>query len=149
VIAIEVLEIGAADTYPLRKLVLRDGTRSSVLAFEGDELDTTFHLGARCDGELVGISTWLDRAYPDRPAERAFQLRGMATHPDRRGHGAGDAMLVAGLDRCRSLGAALVWARARDTALGFYVRHGFATVGPGYTDLTTGLPHHDIVVELR
>ena len=39
----------------------------------------------------------------------------------------------------------LVWARARDTALDFYQRHGFTVHGPGYVDLTTNLPHHDII----
>ena len=42
-----------------------------------------------------------------------------------------------------------MWARARDTALPFYVRHGFSTVGVGYVDLTTGLPHHDVIREIR
>ena len=37
---------------------------------------------------------------------------------------------------------------ARDTALGFYARHDFTTAGRGYIDLTTGLPHHDIVLVL-
>ena len=38
-----------------------------------------------------------------------------------------------------------MWARARDSALAFYERHGFTTAGLGYADLTTGLPHHDVV----
>lgn len=146
--AIDVVEITAADTHPLRKRVLRDGTRSDVLEFEGDELASTFHLGCRGGGVLIGVSTWLERNYPDRPADIGYQLRGMATDPDHRGIGAGDAMVCAGLDRCRALGATLVWARARDTALGFYARHGFTTAGRGYIDLTTGLPHHDILLPL-
>ena len=144
-----VVELTAEETHPLRRSVLRTGTRSDVVVFEGDDLPTTFHLGARtATGALIGISTWMARAYPDRPAEVGYQLRGMATDPTHRGTGAGAAMLVAGLDRCRALGAGVVWARARDTALGFYERHGFTAVGLGYTDLTTGLPHHDIVLDL-
>lgn len=146
---IETAEISATDTHSLRKRVLRDGTASDVVEFDGDHLDTTIHLGARIDGELVGISTWVLRAYPDRPAETAFQLRGMATDPAlQRGRGVGTVLLLAGLDRCRAEGATLVWARARDAALAFYERHGFTTVGPGYTDLTTGLPHHDVLRSL-
>ncbi len=142
------VEITAADTHPLRARVLRAGTPSYVVVFDGDELDTTLHIGCRLGGELIGISTWLARPYPDRPAEVGYQLRGMATDPARRGVGAADAMLTAGLDRCRGAGATVVWARARDSALGFYARHGFGTVGLGYVDLTTGLPHHDIVLTL-
>ena len=103
-----VVELTAEDTHPLRKRVLRDGTKSDVLVFDGDDLGDTCHLGFRAtDGTLVGISTWLLRAYPDRPAVVGYQLRGMATDPGHRGTGAGAAMLVAGLDRCRALGAGL------------------------------------------
>ena len=49
------------------------------------------------DGELVGIATWMRAAYPDRPAEVAFQLRGMATDPAMQGTGVGEALLA--LDR--------------------------------------------------
>lgn len=144
-----VVHLTADETHPLRRRVLRDGTPSDVVVFDGDELDSTFHLGFRTDqGDVVGVSTWLARNYPDRPADVGYQLRGMATDPTHRGTGAGAAMLLAGIDRCRDLGATLVWARARDTALGFYTRHGFATVGLGYVDLTTGLPHHDILLPL-
>jgi GNAT superfamily N-acetyltransferase len=133
------------ETHPLRRAVLRNGTPSSEVVFDGDELDTTFHLGVRIGEDVVAISTWLERPYPDRPADHAFQIRGMATVDAHRGEGLGAQLLEAGIQRCRSAGAALVWARARDTALRFYVRHGFATVGVGYVDLTTGLPHHDVI----
>lgn len=143
------VDLRPEETHPLRRTVLRDGTPSDVVVFDGDELSTTFHLGYRVDGELVAISTWLARPYPDRPAEPGVQLRGMATAASHRGTGVGALLLAAGLERCARAGATLVWARARDAALAFYERHGFTTVGPGYTDLTTGLPHHDVVHDLR
>ncbi len=140
-----VVELTADDTHPLRREVLRDGTPSDEVVFDGDALDTTFHLGIRIDGALVAISTWLERPYPDRPAEAGFQVRGMATSPAHQGRGHGARLLAAGIDRCAGAGATLVWARARDSALTFYDRHGFVTVGRGYVDLTTGLPHHDVL----
>jgi GNAT superfamily N-acetyltransferase len=144
----ELVELQPQETHALRRAVLRDGTLSDAVVFEGDELESTFHLGLRIDGEVVAISTWLERPYPDRPGDRGFQVRGMATVETHRGEGLGARLLGAGIDRCRRNGVALVWARARDTALAFYVRHGFATVGLGYVDLTTGLPHHDVIREL-
>ena len=139
------VELRPEDTHPLRLAVLRNGTPSDEVVFDGDELETTFHLGIRVDGEVAAISTWLARPYPDRPVDAAFQIRGMATVESHRGEGFGARLLDAGIDRCRSAGAVVVWARARDTALAFYVRHGFATIGLGYVDLTTGLPHHDVI----
>ena len=64
----------------------------------------------------------------------------------RRGRGLGDALLAAGLERCRGLGAESVWARARDTALTFYEQRGFEVIGDGYIDAETGLPHRDVVL---
>ena len=137
------------ETHPLRRTVLRTGTPSNEVVFDGDELDTTFHLGVRIGDDVVAVSTWLECPYPDRPADHAFQIRGMATVDAHRGEGLGAQLLEAGIERCRSAGAALVWARARDSAMPFYVRRGFATVGVGYVDLTTGLPHHDVIREIR
>jgi GNAT superfamily N-acetyltransferase len=145
---VEIVELRPWETHALRRSVLRDGTASDVVEFDGDELATTFHLGVRLDGSIVAISTWLERRSSDLPAQPGFQLRGMAVDPGHRGTGLGARLLEAGIERCRSEGAALVWARARDTALGFYECHGFEPVGSGYIDATTGLPHHDIVRSL-
>lgn len=141
----EIVEIAAAATHDLRKRVLRDGTPTDVLVWEGDDEPTTFHLGACADGGLIAISTWLHRRYPDRPGEQAVQLRGMAVDPSKRGTGVGGQLLHAGIARCVDEDATLLWARSRVEALSFYLRHGFEAVGPEYTDLTTGLRHRDIL----
>ncbi len=145
---IEVVRLTSADTHDLRHTVLRIGTPSNVVVFDGDEDPTTFHVGVRVDGELTAISTWLARRHPDRPERPAYQLRGMATTPVRRGCGDGTRTLDAGLAACVELGADLVWARARVSALDFYRRRGFETVGGEYVDPTTALPHRDIVRSL-
>jgi predicted GNAT family N-acyltransferase len=145
----ELVELRPADTHALRYAVLRSGTPSDEVVFDGDELASTFHLGMRIDGELVAISTWLERPYPDRPGDAAFQIRGMATADALRGEGLGARLLDAGIERCHAAGATLVWARARDAALPFYASHGFDTIGVGYVDLTTGLPHHDVIRLIR
>jgi ribosomal protein S18 acetylase RimI-like enzyme len=69
----------------------------------------------------------------------------MAVDPAQRGRGVGAVLLDAGLRRVIAEGADVVWANARDTALAFYRRHGFAVAGDGFVDTTTGLPHHRIV----
>lgn len=140
-----VAEITAEDTHELRRAVLRSGTLTTDVRFDDDHAPTTFHLGVRIDGLLVAVSTWIERRHPDHPHLEGSQIRGMATDPERRGTGLGSLLLTAGIDRLTAEGGDLVWARARDSALGFYLAHGFDTFGRGYTDLTTGLPHHDVV----
>ena len=143
---ITVVELTADQTHPIRRSVLRRGSASDVVVFEGDDASGTFHLGIEVDDRLVAISSWMQRRYPDLPALEAYQLRGMATLPDSRSTGIGAVLLLAGLDRAAHSGAAVVWARARVVAVPFYERHGFETRGAEYVDLTTGLPHRDIVI---
>lgn len=142
------VDLRPSDTHDLRAHVLRQGTLSADVDFDGDTDHDTFHLGLEVDGELVAISSWMRRSYPDLPAADAYQLRGMATDPAFAGRGLGAQLLAAGLERCLTVGADVVWACGRDAALDFYRRHGFESVGLGYTDLTTGLPHHDVIRRL-
>ena len=141
----EVVVIAAEDTYPLRLAVLRHDTPTHDVRWQDDDLPGTLHLGVRAGGDLVAISTWIERRHPDHPAERGVQLRGMATAPAHRGKGFAGRLLEEGVERCFAAGHDLVWARARDTTLTFYEQHGFAVHGRGYVDLTTQLPHHDII----
>ena len=139
-----VVELTAEETYPLRLAVLRNDTPNTELNFAEDDLPGTVHLGVRDGGELVAISTWVPRPYGVEPA---VQVRGMATAAHRRGQGLGGVLVEAGCARAVSV-APLVWARARDTALPFYVRHGFSIVGDGFVDDATGKPHHLITRRL-
>jgi GNAT superfamily N-acetyltransferase len=141
---LSVVEISAADTYPIRLEVLRNDTPSQALGFDVDELPGTFHLGVHDGVRLVAISTWAPRPHRGEPAT---QLRGMATLPDVQGRGVGAMLLEAGCARAATV-APLVWARARDTALEFYLRHGFTIDGEGFVDESTGKPHHVITRRL-
>lgn len=140
-----VVEIAADETHDLRLQVLRNDTPTAIVRFPEDDLPGTFHLGARDeDGNIVAISTWVPRPFHDDPA---VQLRGMATAQRVRGQGAGAILLEAGCIRVAEI-APIVWARARDTALGFYLRHGFVVDGKGFIDEQTLKPHHFIIRRL-
>ena len=136
-----VVELTAAETYPLRLEVLRGDTPSKAVTFAEDDSPGTFHLGIRNGDALVAISTWIPRPHHDEPAT---QLRGMAIAPDLQGQGIGALLLESGCELAGSI-APLVWARARDTALPFYLRHGFVVEGGGFIDEHTAKPHHVIV----
>jgi predicted GNAT family N-acyltransferase len=145
VVDFTVVEIAAEETHELRLAVLRNDTPTATVTFPEDDLPGTFHLGVRdADGHLVAISTWIPRLFRDQPA---VQLRGMATAPRVQGQGVGAILLEAGCTRAAET-APLVWARARDSALAFYVGHGFVVDGEGFIDDQTLKPHHVIVRRL-
>jgi GNAT superfamily N-acetyltransferase len=133
-----VVELTAEQTHPLRLVVLRSDTPDTAVTFAEDDLPGTVHLGVRANDEIVAISTWVPRPYAGEPA---VQLRGMATAPGLQGHGIGALLLEAGCGRA-AWTTSLVWARARDTAIDFYVRHGFVVDGDGFIDEHTAKPHH-------
>jgi thiamine transport system ATP-binding protein len=142
---LRVVELRPADTHDLRRRVLRASMPAADVVFDGDEIPTTVHLGIISDDTVVAVSTWLQAPLPDRPGAAAVQLRGMATDPTMQGRGAGTTLLEAGVERARAAGAELVWARARSTALAFYLAHGFVTVGDEFVDAATRLPHIVVV----
>ena len=133
-----IVELTAEQTHPLRLVVLRSDTPNTAVTFAEDHLPGTVHLGVLDGDEIVAISTWAPRPYEGEPA---VQLRGMATAPHLQGQGVGALLLEAGCGRAAST-TSLVWARARDTALDFYVRHGFVVDGDGFVDGDTAKPHH-------
>jgi GNAT superfamily N-acetyltransferase len=139
-----VVELTAEQTHPLRLVVLRGDTPSNVVVFAEDAWPGTLHLGVMQGDAIVAVSTWIPRPFNDEPA---VQLRGMASAPHVQGHGVGSLLLESGCTRIASI-APLVWARARDTALGFYLRHGFSVEGQGFIDEQTERPHHVILRRL-
>ncbi len=139
-----VVELAAAETHPLRLEVLRADTPTREVTFDGDDQPGTVHLGVRDGDVVIAVSTWIPRTYNGEPA---VQLRGMATAKHLQGRGLGAILLESGCVRAAQV-APLVWARARDSALDFYVRHGFTADGDSFIDETTQLPHHHIIRRL-
>lgn len=146
------LRIGTAETteiLPLRMSVLRDGTPSQDPRYPEDDLDITTHLVARdAAGRIVATSSWLTRPFPPEPDVAAVQLRGMAVDKTLQSNGVGAMLLAAGVEHARRGGASNVWARARDSALAFYERNGFAVVGDAFIDEATGMSHHLVVTRI-
>jgi predicted GNAT family N-acyltransferase len=143
---LEVVEIVAADTHDLRRSVLRWNTPTKEVVFAEDEWPGCWHLGLRREGVMVAVCSWVPRPLDDRPA---VQLRGMATDRALQGTGLGGELLEEGCRVALERGFDLVWARARDSALAFYDRHGFVVEGNGFIDEGTQMPHHLISRALR
>ena len=140
-----VVPVTAAETYAIRRRVLRDGTPSDDVTFDADDEPATRHLVIRdAAGIVIATSTWIERESPDHPGVLALQLRGMAVAPEQRGRRLGARLIDAGLSLAAERGCPIVWANARDSALEFYVGQGFAVVGDGFLTHDTRLPHHRI-----
>lgn len=144
-----IVEISTPDTYALRLAVLRENTPTTNVTFPEDDVPGVIHLGVRHpSGLLIATSSWVPKECPHMPGRRGVQLRGMATSKEHQGTGVGGLLLAAGLQRHADQGFEVMWARARDSALNFYIAHGCAIVGDGFMDETTRLDHHVVVKDL-
>jgi GNAT superfamily N-acetyltransferase len=117
----EVREMVAKDTYPLRSMVLRPGQplEANYYPKDGDGI----HLGGFLNGEIISVVTMHPEDHPDFVAAGQWRIRGMAVHPQFRGKGYGSILLKALLVKAKKL--PLLWCNARTPAVNFYLRHGF------------------------
>src|SRR5262245_51209340 len=124
----------------LRHAELRSGRPLETARFEGDGAPATRHFGAfpRGGGGPVACVSCMRSS---RDGVDAWQIRGMATRADLRGHGIGRALLAFALAQLGTEdGPRLVWCNARVTALRFWERAGW-TVASDVFDIPDVGPH--------
>jgi predicted N-acetyltransferase YhbS len=133
---------------PLRNLVLRGVTPGAEAPYDLDP--ATVHIGAFDEGRCVGCVSVFPKPYDGGPpVPEAWQLRGMAVAAERQGARIGERLLDAAVAIVRAADAALLWADGRVSALGFYDRAGWETVGEVFLHGESGLPHRRILLPLR
>jgi predicted N-acetyltransferase YhbS len=128
----------------LRMRVLRPG--QEVRASDYDGTPGIRHVVAVGGEHVVGCATVFPSPYEDEPA--AWQLRGMAVEPGWQKSGVGGRVLRRAIELVTEAGAPLLWANARVSALGFYVRLGFEVLGEEFVYGPSSLPHRVIVLPL-
>jgi GNAT superfamily N-acetyltransferase len=147
---VDVREITAAQTLPLRSMVLRPNRPVETAIFSGDNDPDTLHLGAFDDDRLVGIASLYRAPLPstingpdgftDETGAVTWQLRGMAVEPAAQGRGYGRVLLNACINHVAEHGGVLLWCNARKEAVEFYVAAGFEVSGNEFVIPDVG-PH--------
>ncbi|MCB9850021.1 MAG: GNAT family N-acetyltransferase, partial [Phycisphaerales bacterium] len=109
--------------------------------WDGDEDSDTHHFAVLDGDTAVAIGSLYRRSHECAPGDDAWQLRGMATHPEHRGCGLGALVLAEMARYCSDdIGGELLWCNARTSAEGFYLRYGFSTMTPVFEIPQVG-PH--------
>jgi GNAT superfamily N-acetyltransferase len=140
-----VSQVSLADIMQLRVAVLRKGTPATDCNYPEDDYPDVVHFGIIHEGATIATSSWFMKECPQKPSVVAMQLKGMAVADELRGAGLGALLIDAGLALAKERGALITWARARDSAMGFYERLGFISTGDGFIDGPTAMPHHIVV----
>ena len=140
-----VQQLSLEQILPLRIRVLRKGTLVTHAHYPEDDYDDVVHLGILEDDNAIATSTWCMKECPEHIGLPAMQLKGMAVDDTLQTSGLGKQLIDAGIALAQQRNAHIVWARARDTAVGCYEKWGFVVVGEGFIDEPTGMPHHIVV----
>lgn len=135
---IEVRVIKAVETYQIRIEVLRNGVPENF-HFQGDEAIDSFHLGAFQDNSCIGISTFIRNNHSLLSKEAAYQLRGMAILPKYQKQGVGKKILIESYKYLAEHTCQILWCNAREIAVNFYKKSGFAIIGEPFNIPKIGL----------
>ncbi|MEL7362102.1 MAG: GNAT family N-acetyltransferase [Bacteroidota bacterium] len=149
--------VSAEAIRPLRHLVLRAGQPFETTRYAEDNDPGVAHVAvfvedAATDKGIVSIASGFPEpvrvlpdgsvlaALPKADRASAYRLRGMATHPDYRGHGLGRLAFEAVRQHAADAGAAVLWFNARTGAQAFYERLGCHVASPVFDIAGIG-PH--------
>lgn len=135
--------VSPRDTLNLRHTLLRPHLTPDNCVYPGDETDTTTHLGAFVEDELVGIVSLYRENQPDEPARIGYRFRALAVIEGMRGKKIGQALLDAVEKLAMESGTNYIWANARTTAIDFYRKSGYAVDDEEF--MVAGVGPHRIV----
>lgn len=126
---IEIKQIKPEETYELRQNVLWPNLSIKDVKFEEDVFWNSFHLGAFYEGNLIGITSFLEEKHRYFDEENQFRMRGMATLEDYRGQQVSTKLLLQGEKILNEKNARLLWGNVRVSAVDFYKKFGLREYG--------------------
>jgi len=144
---VKVHKVQASDTLVLRKKILRPQFTLEQCNYPGDSDISTYHLGCIISNDLSGIVSIYKRSNEDICSGIGYQIRAMATCDKVRGQGVGLKLLNEAENIAFGLDADYMWANARSTAIGFYVKAGYKIIGQEF--YIEGVGAHFIVFRAR
>jgi GNAT superfamily N-acetyltransferase len=143
---VRVTEVAWEQTRELRQQIL-GWTRDPV---PGDEDGDTVHLAVLdARGAPLAIVSACPHPCPERPGHAATYLWAMAVADAYQRRGLGLRLVRELTRRSRAVDRTVLWADARDSAVGFYVACGATVVGDPYRDPITGLEDRRVVFDLH
>ncbi|WP_308990585.1 GNAT family N-acetyltransferase [Mariniflexile litorale] len=131
--------ISTRDTYLIRHPVLRSGKPIESCVFDGDDLNTTFHLGIYTENRLVGVCSFFKNKNQLLPEAFQYQLRGMAILNEYQNIGLGKLILNYGENLLKEQNIQTIWCNARENAESFYKKMDYKIIGESFNIKNIGL----------
>jgi ribosomal protein S18 acetylase RimI-like enzyme len=132
--------ISSKETHTVRHPVLRAGKPVDSCVFDGDNLETTLHLGILHEHKLIGVSSFFKKSNSIISSEKTqYQLRGMAVLESFQGKGLGHILLKHGENMLREKHITAIWCNAREVAINFYKKNNYQVIGKSFIIKDIGL----------
>ncbi|NJX14533.1 GNAT family N-acetyltransferase [Tamlana crocina] len=132
-------QIPSEETHSVRHPILRAGHPIESCVFDGDNLETTFHIGIFSESKLLGVCSFFKNNSSSFSEKKQYQLRGMAIVESHQKQGLGQLLIKHGENILKTKHAKLVWCNARETATPFYTKNGYKITGDPYNIKTVGI----------
>lgn len=131
-------EITAFETHSVRHPVLRAGKPVESCCFEGDDLQSTIHIGLYVNAALIGVVSLFKTKNTEFKSNNQFKIGGMAVlkHHQKRGYGNQlilEAEVVANKYNCE-----ILWFNAREKSVGFYEKMNYKIIGEPFDVIDSG-----------
>ncbi len=142
-------KISAKDCLSLRNQVLLPHKEIGECQIDGDNEETSFHLGALQDGKgPLAIASFIKENHQHFSDDSdQYRLRQMGVHPDHRRLKLGQKLIEEALLELKNRNASLLWCHARQVAYGFYESLGFEYFSSEFNIEVIG-PHRSMVRRL-
>ncbi len=114
----------------LRDRILRKPLGLSLYDEKLDQEQQDVHLGAFQNGALLGVLILTKLEHGD------FKMRQVAVDEHFHGHGIGKRLVLHAEEYARKKGASRIVLHSRNTAIVFYEKLGYQTVGEEFTEVT-------------
>ncbi|MFD2291626.1 GNAT family N-acetyltransferase [Mariniflexile gromovii] len=131
--------ISATEAYAVRHPVLRAGKPIESCIFDGDDFETTFHLGIFTKNHLVGVCSFLKNNHELLTETSQYQLRGMAVLSEYQSLGLGKLILNHGEVLLTAQNIQIIWCNAREIAVDFYKKMDYKIAGEAFNIKDIGL----------
>ncbi len=120
-----ILQISAKDTDIIRNTMLDGDNPIGEHAFDLDDEDLSFHLGAFENNKLVSVASFYFEKHPYIDGEYHYRLCGQATLPEFQKQGYGKALLKTAYPIIKNNSCSIVWCNVREEVVNYYKKSGF------------------------
>tara|TARA_B100000902_G_C27317215_1_gene922061 strand:- start:4527 stop:4970 length:444 start_codon:yes stop_codon:yes gene_type:complete len=141
-------KVNSNDLLPIRSKILRNNANYDYCKYKGDNLDSSFHIGAYVSNKIVGGVSVIKKKSTYKNLTNSYQLRGMCVLEDFQKKGIGEKILKEAEKHCKILKIKNIWMNARVKAANFYLKLNYIDLGFRYEIKDIGL-HYFLYKKLQ